>query len=68
MEAKAIVKSCDDDDIRATREGELDPTQRAKNDNQLSDLLALGVKATEKLMERQTQRAMMEGGGAPMGR
>ena len=63
LEAEANFKSRDDDGARATREPNLDPTRRAKNDNQLSDLLALGSKATEKLMGRQTRRAMTEGGG-----
>ena len=65
LEAEANFKRGDDESVRATREPDLDPTRRAKNGNELSDLLALGSKATEKLMGRQTWRTMTEGGGGP---
>ena len=45
LEAEAIDKGRGDEDVRPMREGELDAMERAKNDNQPSDVLALGVKA-----------------------
>ena len=65
LEAEANFKRGDDESIRATREPDLNPTRRAKNGDELSKLLALGSKAMEKLMGRQTLRAMTEGGGGP---
>lgn len=46
LEAEAILEGRDDEDVRPTREGEFDVMERAKNDNQTSDVLALVVKAT----------------------
>ena len=65
LEAEANFKWGDDESVRATREPDLYPTRRAKNGNELRNLLALGSKATEKLMGRQTGRTMTEGGGGP---
>ena len=61
LEAEAIFEGRDDEDVRPTREGQFDAMERAKNDNQPSAVLALVVKATEKLMDRQPLRAMTEG-------
>ena len=68
LEAKANFKGGDDESVRATREPDLDPTRRAKNGNELSNLLALGSKAMEKLMGHQTRMVMTKGGGTPMRR
>ena len=45
LEAEAIDEGRDDEDVRTTREVEFDAVERAKNDNQPSDVLALVVKA-----------------------
>jgi hypothetical protein len=60
LEAEAIFEGRNED-VRPTREGQFDAMERAKNDNQPSDVLALVVKATEKLMDRQPLRALTEG-------
>jgi hypothetical protein len=67
LEAEAIYEGRDDEDVRPTREGEFDAMERAKNDNQPSDVLALVEKAMEKLTPRQPLRAMTEGRRKPTG-
>ena len=58
LEAEAIPKSQHDDDIRAMREGVLDPMQRPENANQPDDVPILIAKAIEKLVDRQMLRGM----------
>lgn len=43
LEVEALDEGNDDKDTRLTRERELDAMRRAVNDNQLSDVVALGT-------------------------
>jgi len=54
-EIKAILKRLDEEDGRATPEGEPNLTRRTKLDNQRVELKALDVEATEKSTVQPTQ-------------
>ena len=66
LEAEALFEGRNDKDVQATGKGELNAMEWAKNDNQLSNELALFIKATKKLMDCHALRAMTESWRRPM--